>query len=55
MISTGTPVSIEEKNRFFFFVTTPVSQIVEDIEDSLFVEDLKNNLILFIILQFCLL
>ena len=49
VISTGTPVSIEEKNRFFFFVTTPVSQIVEDIEDNLFVEDLKNNLILFII------
>ncbi|WP_428323810.1 ATP-binding protein [Nitrosopumilus sp.] len=48
VISTGTPVSIEEKNRFFFFVTTPVSQIVEDIEDNLFVEDLKNNLILFI-------
>ncbi|ABX13143.1 PAS domain-containing sensor histidine kinase [Nitrosopumilus maritimus] len=49
VISTGTPVSIEEKNRFFFFVTTPVNQIVEDIEDNLFVEDLKNNLILFII------
>lgn len=49
VISTGTPVSIEEKNRFFFFVTTPISQIVEDIEDNLFVEDLKNNLILFII------
>ena len=49
VISTGTPVAIEEKNRFFFFVTTPVSQIVEDIEDNLFVEDLKNNLILFII------
>ena len=49
VISTGTPVSIEEKNRFFFFVTTPVNEIVEDIEDSLFVEDLKNNLILFVI------
>ena len=49
VISTGTPVSIEEKDRFFFFVTTPISEIVEDIEDNLFVEDLKNNLILFII------
>ena len=49
VISTGTPVSIEKKDRFFFFVTTPISTIVGDIEDSLFVEDLKNNLILFII------
>lgn len=49
VISTGTPVSIEEKDRFFFFVTTPVNKIVEEIEESLFVEDLKNNLILFVI------
>ena len=49
VISTGTPVSIEEKDRFFFFVTTPVSKIVGDIESNLFVEDLKNNLILFVI------
>lgn len=49
VISTGTPISIEEKNRFFFIVTTPVKYILEDIERNLFVEDLKNNLILFII------
>ena len=49
VISTGTPVSIEEKDRFFFFVTTPINKIVKDIEGNLFVEDLKNNLILFVI------
>ena len=49
VISTGTPVTIEEKDRFFFFVTTPISRIVGDIESNLFVEDLKNNLILFVI------
>ena len=49
VISTGTPIVIEEKDRFFFFVTTPINKIVEDIESSLFVEDLKNNLILFVI------
>ena len=49
VISTGTPVSIEEKDRFFFFVTTPISKIVGEIEENLFVEDLKNNLILFVI------
>lgn len=49
VISTGTAISIEEKNRFFFFVTTPVKQIIGDIESNLFVEDLKNNLILFVI------
>ncbi|WP_428327242.1 ATP-binding protein [Nitrosopumilus sp.] len=49
VISTGTAVSIEEKNRFFFFVTTPVKQIIGNIESNLFVEDLKNNLILFVI------
>lgn len=49
VISTGTPISIEEKNRLFFIVTTPVKQILENIESNLFVEDLKNNLILFVI------
>lgn len=49
VISTGTPVTIEDKDRFFFFVTTPISRIVGDIESNLFVEDLKNNLILFVI------
>ncbi|MEK7786758.1 MAG: hypothetical protein AAB658_15215, partial [Chloroflexota bacterium] len=47
VITTGTPVSIEKKDRFFLFVTTPVDEIVSNIESNLFVEDLKNNLILF--------
>ena len=49
VISTGTPINIEEKNRFFFIVTTPIKQILDNVEANLFVEDLKNNLILFVI------
>lgn len=49
VITTGTPVSIEKKDRFFLFVTTPVDEVVGNIESNLFVEDLKNNLILFIV------
>ncbi|KFM20360.1 Sensor protein ZraS [Marine Group I thaumarchaeote SCGC AAA799-P11] len=49
VISTGTPISIEKENRFFFIVTTPAKEILGEIESNLFVEDLKNNLILFVI------
>lgn len=49
VISTGTPISIENKNRFFLFVTIPVEEVVSNVEKNLLVEDLKNNLILFII------
>jgi signal transduction histidine kinase len=49
VVTTGTPVLIENKDRFFLFVTTPIDEIVGNIENNLFVEDVKNNLILFII------
>lgn len=49
VISTGTPVSIESQDRFFFVVTTSVRDHLEEINENMFVEDLKNNIILFVI------
>ena len=49
VISTGTPVSIESQDRFFFIVTTSVRDHLEEINENMFVEDLKNNIILFVI------
>ena len=46
VINVGHQITVDEQDRYFLFLTTPTSEILTDIEQNLFVEDSKNNLIL---------